>query len=64
MVLRTARAGVDPATATWLVNAAVERGREDVVAALVAEAEAEVEVEEEHYQRLAGLPTGPRLRRR
>jgi hypothetical protein len=41
MVSSTREADVDAATATWLVNAAVEGGREDIVGALVAEVEHE-----------------------
>jgi hypothetical protein len=41
MVTNTARADVDAAAVTWLVNAAVEGGREDIVDALVTEVEDE-----------------------
>jgi len=47
MLPSTTRVSVDAATATWLVNAAIEGGREDVVGALVAE------VEDENNQRHA-----------
>jgi hypothetical protein len=49
MVPRTGHVDVDAATVTWLVNAAVEGGREDIVGALVAEVE-----DENNRRRAAG----------